>query len=153
MTKEDWFATAEAATSVALKDGEAERLCFDIIVHLPQEEVVYLTTTLPILRSEELCVQMCNLAHLELKQIDLSTWFIKPDIREPRVFKDLLRGLRSISITDPTLTGGDWSPLTNFLTRCVAVGNRISSLRLGHYPRMGKNVVESIRRAVEVFEK
>jgi hypothetical protein len=153
LTKEDWFVTVDVTTSVALREGEAERLCFDNIAHLPQEEVVYLTNTLPILRSEELCAQMCNLAHLELKQVDLSTWFVEPDIREPRVFKDLLRGLRSISITDPTLTGGDWSPLTNFLTRRVSVGNQISSLRLGHYPRMGENVAESIRRAVDVFEE
>jgi hypothetical protein len=153
LTKEDWFVTVDVTTSVALREREAERLCFDIIAHLPQEEVVYLTTTLPILRSEELCAQMCNLAHLELEQVDLSTWFLEPDIREPRVFKDLLRGLRSISITDPTLTGGDWSPLTNFLTRRVGVGNQISSLKLGNYPRMGENVVESIRRAVKVFEE
>jgi hypothetical protein len=52
----------------------------------------------------------------------------------------------------PHLSGGDWSPLTNFLTRRAAVGNRISSLSLRRYPHMGEDVVESIRRAVEVFE-
>jgi hypothetical protein len=35
---------------VALGEEEADKLCFDIIAHIPQEEVVYLTTTLPVLR-------------------------------------------------------------------------------------------------------
>jgi hypothetical protein len=94
-----------------------------------------------------------NLAYLELEQADLSTSFVEPDIREPHVFKDLLRGLRSITITDSRLSGGDWSPLTNFLTRRAAIGSRISSFSLGYCPRMDESVVESIRRAVEVFER
>jgi hypothetical protein len=95
---------------------------------------------------------MCNLTHLHLEGADLSTWFAEPDIREPHIFKDLLRGLCSITIKEPNLSGGDWGPLTDFLTRRTAVGNRISSLSLSRYPHMGEGVVESIRRAVEVFK-
>ena len=135
----------------ATPEEEVEKLFFDVIAHIPLEKVVHLTTTLPILRSEELCVQMCNLTHLHLNQVDLSRWFAEPDTRKPHVFKDLLRGLHSITIIRPRLSGGDWSPLTNFLTRRSAVGNRISSLSLSGYPHMGEGVVESIRQAVEVF--
>jgi hypothetical protein len=159
-----WFVTVNWVMTVTLGEGEADelcfntiaheadKLCFDVIAYIPQEEVVEVKTTLPILCSENLCVQMCNLAHLHLDHVDLSTWFVEPVTREPHVFKDLLRGLRSISITRFGLSGDDWSPLTNFLARRAAVGNRISSLSVRGYPPMGKDVVESIRRTVEVFE-
>jgi hypothetical protein len=45
--------------------------------------------------------------HLYVEGPALSTWFAEPEIREPHVFKDLLCGLRSISISDPGLDGGD----------------------------------------------
>jgi hypothetical protein len=151
-TWEGLFATVYVTTSADLGEAEADQLCFNIIAHIPLEKVVDLTMPLPILRSEELCVGMCNATHLHLEDVDLSTWFVEPDTREPHVFKDLLRGLRSITITGPRLSGGDWSPLTNFLARRAAVGNQISSLSLSRHPRMGEDVVESITRAVEVFE-
>jgi hypothetical protein len=150
-TREGWSVAVSGGFSVTSEE-EAEKLFFDVIAHIPQEKVVRLTTGLPILRSEELCVQMCNLTHLHLYQVDLSRWFVEPDTRKSHVFKDLLCGLRSITIIEPRLSGGDWSPLTNFLTRRAAVGNRISSLSLSDYPHMGEGVVESIRRAVEDFE-
>jgi Leucine-rich repeat (LRR) protein len=149
---ENGFMTVDWTTSVTLGKGEVNKLCFDIIAHIPLEKVTEVTTTLPILHSEELCVRMCNLTHLHLEGADLSTWFAEPDIREPHIFKDLLRGLCSITIKEPNLSGGDWGPLTDFLTRRTAVGNRISSLSLSRYPHMGEGVVESIRRAVEVFK-
>ena len=95
---------------------------------------------------------MCNLTYLHLEGINVSTWFAEPEIHEPYVFKYILRRLRSISISEPSLSGGDWSPLTNFLARRAAVGDRISSLKLHCYPRMGEGVVESIRHVVEVLE-
>ena len=151
LTCVQWFVMVDGAMSITLGEEEADKLCFDIIAHIPLEKVVEVTT-LPILRSEELCFQMCNVTHLHLEEVDLSTWFVEPDTREPHVFKDLLRGLRSITITEPRLSGGDWSPLTNFLTRRAAVGNRISSLSLSYYPHMDESVVESIRHVVDVFE-
>jgi hypothetical protein len=154
LTREDWFVTVGGTTNVALEGEEADKLCFDIIAHIPLEEAVYLTTALPIICSEELCVRLCNLTHLELDQVDLSKWFYEPEAREPHVFKNLLPGLRSITITDPDLVDDDdWSPLTNFLTRRAAVGNRIYSLTLSCCPYMDEGVAESIRRVVGVFEE
>ena len=149
---QDWFVAVDWTLDVNLGEEGADKLYFDVIAHIPQAAVVDVKTTLPILRSEELCVQMYNLAHLHLDDVDLSMWFAEPDARGPLVFKDLLRGLRHITITHPSLSGGDWSPLTNFLTRRATVGNRISSLRIDHNLHMGEGVVESIRRVVEVFE-
>ena len=152
LTRKGWFARVKGVTSVTLGEEEAYKLCFDTIAYLPQEKVVHLTTNLPVLRSEELCARMSNLTHLHLEDVDLSTWFIESNTREPHAFKDFLRGLRHIAITNPRLSSGDWSPLTNFLTRRAAVGNQISALRLSGYPPMDEGVVESIRHKVEAFE-
>jgi hypothetical protein len=78
---------------------------------------------------------------------------VESNTREPHISKDVLRGLRSISITDPTLTSGDWSPLTDLLARRAAIGNRIPFLHLDCYPHMSEDVFESIRQAVDVFEE
>ena len=95
---------------------------------------------------------MCNLARLHLEAVDISTWFVEPDICEPHIYKDLLLGLNHITFAEPTLSGGDWGPLTNFLSRRAAVGNQISSLSLrAGRPRMGENVVKSIEGLVEVL--
>jgi len=145
------FAKVVTIMSVDLEDGEAERLGFDLIAHIPLERVTNLQTNLPILRSEDLCVEMCRLTYLRLICMDLSRWFIEPDIRGPRTFKDLLRGLDRIDIMKPVLGGGGWSPLTNFLTRRAAVGNQISSLRMSGHPWMSPEVVDGIKRAVKVF--
>ena len=76
----------------------------------------------------------------------------EPDGRGPHACKDLLRSLDSIWITRPILSGGDWSPLTNFLSHRATIGNQISSLNFRGRPHMDEDVVESIKRAVEVFE-
>ena len=147
-----WFAEISAETYTRLKDKEANRLCFDLIAHIPREQVTSLQTNLPILRREELCVEMRNLSYLNLVDIDLFTWFMEPVVRGPHEFQELLRNLDHIVIIRPTLRGGDWSPLTNFLSRRAAIGNRISSLRLSDHPSMDEDVVESIRRVADVFE-
>jgi hypothetical protein len=110
----EWFVTVKGETFGMVEGGGTltlggdwgEKLCFNIITHIMQEEVVDLTTNLPILRSKELCVQMCNLTHLHLDRVTLSGWFVGPYIHKPHIFKDLLCGLYSISITKPRL-GGD----------------------------------------------
>ena len=146
-----WFITAYGFTNVELGE-DTEKLWFDIIGQIPQEEVTSLTTNLSLLHSVELCIQMCNLTCLRLSAVDLSTWFIEPDIHEPHTFKDLLPGLDSISITNFILGGGDWRPLTNFLSRRAAVGNPISLLRLTGRPYMSKGVVKKIKHVVKVFK-
>ena len=45
-----------AGMSVELEDEEAGRLGLDLMAHIPREQVIHLQTTLPILRSEKLCV-------------------------------------------------------------------------------------------------
>ena len=148
----DWFADVSGVMSVELEDAESERLGLGLIAHIPLEQVTSLQTSLPILRSEELCVEMCRLTYLRLVGLDLSTWFIEPNIRGSHTFEELLRGLDHIEIVQPVLGRGGWSPLTNFLTRRAAVGSRIASLKLVEYPQIPPEVVESIKREVTVFE-
>jgi hypothetical protein len=140
-TQEVWFMVVGGGLSMTLREEEADKLCLDVIAHIPQE-VGEGTTTLP----------SYDWRSYASKRVDLSKWFVEPDTRKPHIFKDIFRGLRSIAITRPALIGDDWGPLMNFLARRAAVGNRISSLSLRGYLPMGEDVVESIRRAVEVFE-
>ena len=149
----DWFATVCAYPSESLGKKGTEKMCFDLIAHIPREHVITLQATLRILRLQELCVEMCNLTYLHLNTVDLSTLFVDPDVLRPHVSEDLLHSLDHIVIVGPTLSGGDWSPLTNFLSRRAVAGNPISSLRLRNHPPMDDDVVGSIERAVNVFER
>ena len=147
-----WFVEVFAGVSVGLEDEEVGGLGLDLIAHIPWEQVIRLQTTLSILHSENLCVEMCNLTYLQLDGVDLSTFFPEPGVLGPHTSKDALRSLDHIVITRPDLNRGGWSPLTNFLSRRAAVGNRVSSLRLRDHQNMDKAVVKSIRCAVKVFE-
>ena len=147
-----WFMTVDVVRGGALGKKEAEQIGLDLIAHIPREQVINLQTALPILRSEELCVEMRDLTYLHLVEVDLSTWFIESDIHGPHTFKELLPSLDRIMITWPSLTSGDWSPFTNFLSRRAAVGNKISSLRLDCHPHMDDDVLETIKCAVKTFE-
>ena len=146
------FITVDAYMGRTAGREEAEKIAFGLITYIPRDEVGHLWTNLPIPRSEGLCVEMYNLTDLHLVEVDLSTFFAEPDGRGPHASKDLLRSLDSIWITRPILSGGDWSPLTNFLSHRATIGNQISSLSFGGRPHMDEDVVESIKRAVEVFE-
>ena len=146
-----WFAEMSATTKTRLEDEEADRLYFDLIAHIQRDQVTILQTNLPILRWEDLCVEMRNLTYLHLVDTDLSTWFAELGAPGSRTFKELLPGLEHIEVTRPALSG-DWSPLTNFLPHRAAIGNRISSLRIWDHPHMGEDVAESIERTVDVFE-
>lgn len=136
--------TVEVTMSEALGSEEAEMLGFDLIAYIPREEVSDLHTSLPILRSEKLCVEMFNLAYLRLVDVDLSTLFVELDAHGPHTSTDLLRSLDSVRIIRPALRGGDWSPLVDFFTRRAAAGNRVSSLRLSGLRYTDKDVAQSI---------
>ena len=147
-----WFVTVETTMSVPPEKEEAYGLCFDLAARVPWEQVIKLQTTLPILRSEDLCVGMRNLIYLDIAQVDLSRWFAEPVIRRSHAFGELLPNLDHIAIIHPFLSGNDWSPLTNFLSRRATAGKRVSSLRIRFHPHMDKGVVESIERVVKVFK-
>jgi len=97
-----WFVRISAATTVELEDEEAGRLCFDLIAHIQRERVTRLQTNLPILRREELCVEMRNLTHLQLAKTDLPTWSTELVVRRPHASRELLPGLDHIVIAKPT---------------------------------------------------
>lgn len=149
LVKVDWCARAWVYMNATLTEEEALGMSFDFVAQIPLEQVINLETNLPILCSEGLCVGMCNLIYLHLKEAKLSGRFADPD--GPHTFRELLSSLRHLRITAPTLGRGYWDPLTNLLTRRAAIGNRISSLVLIFCPRMSSEDVESVKRAVDVF--
>ena len=147
-----WFITIDAVMNRTLEREVAEQLGFNLIAHVPQRQVISLRTNLPILRSEELCIEMCNLTRLYLDEVDLSACFAKLDIHEPHKFEKLLPSLDRIILTRPTLGDGGWYPLTNFLSRRTAARKPISSVRFYGYPNIGDDAYESISHAVKVFD-
>ena len=70
----------------------------------------------------------------------------------PHTSKEILPSLDHITITRPTVSGGNWDPFVDFLSRRAAFGNRISSLKLSDYLDMDENVVEGIKRVVKAFQ-
>ena len=146
-----WFMTVDAVVS-GIPVDEVERRVFGLTTYIPREQVIDLRTTLPILRSQESCVKMRNLTRLHLEGVDLYICFVEPEICGSHKFEELLPSLDHIVITKPTLSGRGWSPLTNFLSRRAAVGNRISSLRISCRPHMDEDIAGDIKRAVTVYE-
>ena len=145
-----WFMKVGVVKSGTPEKGEAEKRVSDLIMHIPREQIIDIRSTLPILHSEELCVEMRNLTRLQLDMVDLPTFFVEPGVLGPHAFMDLLHSLDHIVIFAPR---GDWSPLTNFLSRRAAAGNPIFSLRLFDCPLMDGDVIGSIECAVKVFER
>ena len=148
-TRVEFFMTVEGTASTFLGEEDIVKLYFDIITQIPQERIVDLTTTLPILRSEELCVQMSNLTTLHLKEVNLPEWFIEPDVHEPYTFDNFLPRLHSISIDELDPPHGDRTPLTNFLTRRSVAGTQITLLSVSNHPPIGRT--ERLARAVKLF--
>ena len=99
-----------------LGDEEECRLCFDLVAHIPQAQVISSELYLPVLLSEEPWVEMCGLERLSVYyNVDLSMW--------PNIEPELLRDLNHLEIIRPNLSGG-WGAFTDFLSRRAAVGNR-----------------------------
>ena len=148
-TRVEFFPQERARSPLHGHKEDIVKLYFDIITQIPQERIVDLTTTLPILRSEELCVQMSNLTTLHLKEVNLPEWFIEPDVHEPYTFDDFLPRLHSISIDELDPPHGDRTPLTNFLTRHSAAGTQITLLSVSNHPPIGRT--ERLARVVKIF--
>jgi len=154
IVEEDWIVRVFVNVGLLSTDEEDVGICFDSIAYIPLEQVTTLEANLPILYSEELCVGMCNLINLHLYEVDVFRRFVDPDIRGSHTFREILPALGYLKITSPTLGHDGWGPLTNFLTRRAAVGNRISLFVLVAASRqMSPEVVESIERAVDVFKR
>ena len=147
-----WFMKVSVVMGGTPKKGETEKMASDLVRHIPREQIIDLRTTLPILYLEELCVEMRNLTRLLLDRVDLPTFFVEPGVYGSHVFMDLLHSLDHIVIIAPTLSGGDWSPLTDFLSRRAAAGNPISSLWISCRPHMDEDVAGNIKRAVKGFK-
>ena len=150
-TREESFIAIGGTMSMEPGEEAADILCFDIVGHF-SPEVVEVTTNLPILRSGEATKQMTDLTLLFLDLGEMSKWFTEPDIPVPHDFQEALLMLHSILKHGPYPGGEDWDPLTDFLTRRAAVGNRIYSLSLRGHPHMGEDVVECIKRVVKAFD-
>ena len=102
-----------------------EKIILGLIAHTPQEEIVYLRTHGNPTSLDNIYSQLPNLRTLHSARIPLSAVFQKPkangDDRVPRLQRILLERV----VAD----GGDWTPLTTFLSRRAFLMKRPNSFK------------------------
>jgi hypothetical protein len=132
---------------------ECANLFFESIVYI-HDRIVYLTSDHSPLTSAKVSVGMINLVEIKIRgAVYLSGWFAEPDLGGTYSYGQLLPSLKYLSILEPRLDRGDWTPLTTFLSRRASVGNRLESLEIGPYrPHMCSNVAEEMKKLVGHFE-
>ena len=132
-------------------EDECEKPSFDCLAHLPLDHIVYYETPHCLLKSEDLSVGMANLVELRPIYAHLPDWFVEPVPRGTHTYAELLPSLKYLSLNSPTLSGGDWSPLTTFLSRRASAGNRLEYLTIRECSHMCPSVVKDIKRMVKSF--
>ena len=148
----DWFMDicgAMAGDGGPQGDG---KLFLDSLRHIPHGHVVCYESPSELLKSPELSAGMSNLIELRLVRVRLSGWFVEPDPGGTRAYWELPPSLKYLLLVAPTLDGGDWSPLTNFLSRRASVGHRLDSLTINERPHICRDVVDDIGSMVGNFE-
>ena len=121
----------------------------DLIAHAPQEEIVYFKTSGTLVSMGDISSRFPNLGTLTINSKFLSTVFPKSS---PGGDKEVPISLQHISLQISDVDGGDWSPLTTFLSRRASSGNRLNSLEMLRPPHMCPEVVERIRSVVQEFK-
>lgn len=150
----NWFLQVFGAMA---EDGgprgeECEKLFLDSLAHIPHGHIIYYESTCRLLKSANIFAGISNLIELRPGWARLSEWFAEPSQGGPHPYWELPPSLKYLSLRAPILDGGDWSPLTNFLSRRASVGNRLDSLTISGSSHVCSDVVEDIRGMVENFE-
>ena len=125
-----------------------ERIILSLIAHTPREEIVYLQTRGNPTAMENIYSQFPNLRALHSERVPLSAMFPKPtpngDSRVPPL-------LRHIFFERLVADGGDWTPLTTFVSRRACSEKWLDSLEIISSSRMRREVVENIGTMVWDF--
>jgi len=129
-----------------LPNDVREEVILDLIAHIPRVEIVCLQIHCNSVAIGNVYAQFPNLKTLFLKGTTLSIVFPR---QNPDGDESILHSLRCMFLQDLVVGGGDWSPLTTFLSRRASSGNRLDTLEISWSPHMCPEVVESIRGAVQ----
>ncbi|KAF9653314.1 hypothetical protein BDM02DRAFT_3182856 [Thelephora ganbajun] len=129
-------------------DYSPEKVVLDIIVHIPQEEIVYLQTYGNPTAMENIYTRSPNLRALQSERMPLSAVVPEPN---PNGEDRFLSSLQYVSFERLVGVDGDWTPLTNFLYCRPSSGKRLHSLEMVGSCNIHPEVVEDIRGAVQEF--
>jgi len=138
------FVTIAMELDQAPRDLSEDTL-LDLVPYLPQDEVVYFRSWCERVAMESVSTRFPNLRTLHPGSIPLPNIFPGPN---PGGNGNIPDSLQHIILEWPVVGGGDWSPLTNFLTHRASSGNRLHSLTLDRPPHMCPKVEEHIRSMV-----
>ena len=121
-------------------DDSRERIILDLIAHIPQEEIVYLRTYGNPTVMEIIYTRLPNLRSLYAGTTPLSAVFPKRGTSDNRN----LPFLQHVFLERVVADGGDWTPLTTFLSRRASLDSleifNSSYMRPGEAEDMGKVV-------------
>ena len=128
-----------------------EHLFINLIAPVPRESVVSFTIDLAVKLSEELLLTMPSIETLSVCNVELSKGFLQPNPEGMHSKKKLLPSLRSLSLGNITVHGGNWSHLTTYLAHQTSGDQVISLMMFGDYPSIHPEVANEIRDLVKVF--
>ena len=123
---------ASTFVSIGLKPNEtpqdpSEKWFLDLVAHIPQDEIISLHSWGEPAVMGSVPTQFPNLRALDSGLVPLSAVFPESNLggndRIPL-------SLRRIDLEELVVDGGDWSPLTTFLTSRASSGSQLDSLRV-----------------------
>jgi len=141
------FISITVTTGRATPDDLPGKIILGLIAHIPQEEIVYLRTHGNPTSLDNIYSQLPNLRTLHSAKIPLSAVFQKPKADGG----DRVPYLQHVFFDRVVADGGDWTPLTTFLSRRAFSGKWLDSLEIVHSPSMHSGVVKDIRDLVRDF--
>ena len=124
-------------------DDSRERIILDLIAHTPQDEIVYLRTYGNPTVMGSIYTRLPNLRALYAGTIPLSAVFPKRSIRD----NGILPFLQHIFLERVVSDGGDWTPLTTFLSRRAS----LDSLEIFNSSYMRPGEAEDMEQVVRHF--
>ena len=128
--------------------GPFEKGVLDLITYIPRDEVVSFHSWGEPAAMEDMSAKFPNLWVLHSGSMPLPAIFPEPKLVWDGGFPTSLQHIR---LEAPVVDGGNWGPLTTFLSRRAILGNRLDSLTLDRSPHMYLEVEQRIRSMVREF--
>ena len=136
----DIFVTITLELNEVLHKDAQEQVILDLLAHAPREEIVHLEAAGNPVTTEN---TFPNLRVLSFDRIPLSPVFPEPDGNN-----GFLLSLQRLSLRKLAVDGGDWTPLTTFLSCRASSGNRLDTLEIFGSPHMCPATVDVVRGMV-----
>ena len=121
----------------------------DLIAHVPLEKVTHFWSYNKHIAMCDIYSQLPNLESLIVDPESLSEVFPGPDTIESSAIPV---SLKSLTLKWVEVDNGDWSSLLTFLARRVSAGNPLQMLTIAGDSHMCLEIVEDVKRMVEVTE-